>query len=174
MAVATNTYGSVDEVAALTVMYTDDGVYDLETRPTLGQVETFLDRVSAILNMVLAREGFSVPVTQADAALALDDFAVEHAAYLCHSVNRAGPYVPGNEQLRGRTAFEVIREAAASFIQEWAGGLEALGATRTRAGTYGLGCRTQDADGDELTPFFQRKMMGNEVVDWEDYDEDEE
>jgi len=151
MAIGASSYGSVAEVAALCTMYTSSGTFSASTRPTLTQVETFVDRVSGILNVILAREGFATPVSQADAKLVMDDFAVEHAAYLCHAANRAGPYVPGNEQLRGRTA-----------------GLEALGATRTRVGTYGLGCRTEDEGGDELTPFFQREMMGNEVVDWED------
>jgi len=168
MAIGASSYGSVAEVAALCTMYTSSGTFSASTRPTLTQVETFVDRVSGILNVILAREGFATPVSQADAKLAMDDFAVEHAAYLCHAANRAGPYVPGNEQLRGRTAFEVIRQAAADFIEEMAAGLEALGATRTRVGTYGLGCRTEAEGGDELTPFFQGEMGGNEVVDWED------
>lgn len=167
MAIGDNSYGTVAEVAALTLRYTHAGSYDATTRPTLTQVETFVDRVSAILNVLLAEAGFAIPVTQADAKLALDDFAVDQAAELCHAANGAGTYAPGSEVLRGRTPREAIIEAAAAFVSDHADGLEALGATRERHLTEGLACRTEDDGGDEIVPMFQREMMGNAIVDWD-------
>jgi len=158
----------VEEVAALTPSYTDDGEYDLTTRPTLAQVEKFLDRVSAVLNVALAQAGFSVPVTQADAALAIDEFAVEHATYLCQAANRAGPYFPDSRQLSMGSAYDLLREAALRFVAEMAAGLEALGVPRTRHLSHGLACRTADDGGNEIVPVFQREMIGNRIVDWDE------
>lgn len=168
MAIGTNTYGTVIEVAAVTPQYTDEGVYTPATRPTLTQVETFLDRVSGVLNVALAQAGFAVPVTQADAALALDEFAVEHAAYLCQAANRAGPYFPDSRQMSAGSAYDMLRKAALAFVKEMAAGIEALGVTRTRHLSYGLQCRTADDGGDAIVPPFQRGMIGNEIVDWDE------
>jgi hypothetical protein len=168
MAISANSYGSVAEVEALTPRYLDGGSYDADTQPTLTQVETFIDRVSGILNVLLAQAGFVVPVTQADAKLALDDFAVDQAVQLCHAVRGSGPYAPGSTELRGRRARTVILEEAYAFVERYAAGLEALGAERTRTLTEGLACREQDDSGDDLVPPFQREMVGHEIVDWDD------
>lgn len=157
MAIGDNSYGSVAEVETLVGRYTADGVFSTATRPTATQVEKFIDRVSAVVNVLLAEAGFAIPVSQADAKLALDDFVVEQAALLCHAANGAGPYAPGSESLRGSPMKVVLREAEA-FIGEHAVGLEFLGATRDRASTYGLQCREEDDGGDELVPAFPMEV----------------
>jgi len=167
MAIGDNSYGSVAEVAALVGRYTSSGSFSDSTRPTSTQVEKFIDRVSALVNVLLAEQGFAVPVGQADAKLALDDFVVEQAVQLCHAANGAGPYAPGSESLRGQSPMKVIMREAEGFIGEHAVGLEFLGATRTRAATYGLACREEDEAGDELVPPFSREMIGHVIVDWD-------
>lgn len=168
MSIGANSYGSVVEVAALTPLYaTSSGTYSASTRPTLTQVEKFLDRVSAIVNVLLAEAGFAIPVSDADAKLALDEFVVARAVELCHAANGAGPYAPGSEEMRAGSPFRAIVKDAAAFITEHADGLEALGATRSRHLTFGLTCRTTDDAGDDIHPIFQRKMMGNVVEDWD-------
>jgi len=167
MAIGDNSYGSVAEVEALTTAYTTDGNYTTGTRPTQSQVETFIDRISAILNVILAGLGFEIPIAQADVVLMLAEFVTDHAAYLCHGTNRAGPYAPGSEQLRGRSPFEIIRKEAEAFLEKHASGLAALGATRDRALSYGLGCRTETDSGTTLEPPFQRTMLGDEIADWD-------
>lgn len=168
MAILANSYGSDAEVAALVPRYTTGGAFTSSTRPTLTQVEKFLDRVSSVLNVLLAEEGFVIPVTQADCKLALDDFAVAQASELAHAANGAGPYAPGNEEMRhGRSAFQIILREAAEFINKHADGFELLGATRTRSLTSGLACRTQDDAGNDLHPMFSREQFGNEILDWD-------
>lgn len=169
MAIGANSYGSTDEVGALTPLYaTATGViYSTTTRPTLAQVEKFVDRVSGILNVLLAEAGFKVPVSQADAKLALDEFVVAQVVELCHAANGAGPYAPGSEEMRAGSPFRTIEREAAEFIGKHAAGFAALGATRSRVLAYGLQCRTEDDGGDGIVPIFQRKMMGNEIVDWD-------
>lgn len=159
MAIGANSYGSVAEVAALTGRYTNAGSYDGTTRPTLTQVEKFIDRVSGMLNLLLAEAGFAIPVTQADAKLVCDEFVVEQAVQLCHGANGAGPFAPGSERLRARTAFQIISGEASEFVSEHAVGFEFLGATRSRNLTYGLDVRLEDDDGEDLEPMF--------TVEWE-------
>ena len=160
-------YGSISEVEALVGRYTSSGDFTSSTRPTLAQVERFIDRISAIVNVLLAEQGFSVPVTQVDAKLALDEFVVQEAVQLCHAANGAGAFAPGSRELRNQTPFQIITKEAEEFITQHAAGLEALGATRSRHLTYGLACRTVDDAGEDIVPIFSRKQMGNVVVDWE-------
>jgi hypothetical protein len=161
MAIGDNSYGSVAEVAALTGRWTNEGSYDGTTRPTLTQVETFIDRVSGMLNLLLAEAGFAVPVSQADAKLVCDEFVVEQAVQLCHGANGAGPFAPGSEQLRSRTAFEIISREASEFVTAHAAGFGFLGATRSRDLTYGLQATLTDTSGDDLEKMFTRE-------DWPD------
>jgi len=172
VALGSNSYGTVAEVGALTPLYaTATGTtYDATTRPTITQVEKFIDRVSAIVNVLLAEAGFAVPVTQADAKLALDEFVVMQAAHLAAYANGAGPFVSGGEEMRYTTPTRVITKDAELFIADHADGFEALGATRIRTLTYGLECRTQTADGDDIHPPFSRWQAGQSVFDWEDDD----
>ena len=156
MAIGANSYGSVAEVAALTRRYTSGGTYNSGTNPSTTQVEKFIDRVSATVNVLLAEQGFTVPVSQADAKLALDDFVVGQVALFCHGANGNGIYAPGSEQLRNTTPMRVVMKEAEGFIGEHAAGIEALGATRTRHLTQGLACRETDDEGTAIEPMFVR------------------
>lgn len=167
MAVGDNSYGSIGEIEALIGRYTDEGALTAATRPARAQVERFIDRVSAIVNVALAQAGFAVPVSQEDAVSALADFVVDQAVQLCYAANGAGPYAPGAKQLRGRRPRAAILQEAFDFVADFASGLQALGATRTRMLTNGLDCRTQDESGQDLVPFFHREMIDHEIDDWD-------
>lgn len=165
MAIGANSYGSVAEAEALVRHFTSSGSFTTSTHPTLLQVETFIDRVSALVNAVLAQLGFEIPVTQADAKLVLDHFVVEEVADLCEAANRAGRFY--GEQLRDRSRFRVVFDDCVSFLESQAEGLEALGATRERSLTYGLGFWDADDAGDEIEPIFSRKWMRQQITDWD-------
>lgn len=167
MAIGANSYGTLAEIEALVPRYCEEGFFTATTRPARTQVEKFTDRVSALVNVLLAEQGFEIPVSQADAKLALDDFVVAQVVQLCHGSNGAGNFAPGSEAMRSRTPFMLITREAAEFIGKHADGLELLGATRTRHATDGLECRTTDDAGDEIVPMWQRKMMGHKVLDWD-------
>ena len=167
MAIGANSYSSLSDVEAQVGRYTDEGKFTATTQPTRTQVERFIDRVSAIVNVVLAQEGFTIPVTQADAVAALADFVAFQVTQLCHAANSAGPYAPGSESLRGMLPRTAIIQDATDFVTSFAAGLESLGATRTSSLTNGLGCRTQDEAGNDLAPPFQRGMISNEIPDWD-------
>ena len=67
MSIGANSYGSAAGVAALVPRYANgSGTFATTDRPTLAQVETFIDSVSGILNSILAEAGFQIPVTDDD------------------------------------------------------------------------------------------------------------
>lgn len=149
-------YGSIAEVVALTSRYAGaskdfSGAND---RPTQAEVTAFLNRVSALLDVMLAQLGYAVPVTNATAKLMLDEFTVEQVVQLVYAANGAGTFAPGSEQLRGHTAFQIITKEAKTFLEVWGNGLEAVGAERPYGYTYGLAATITDDDDDTLQPPF--------------------
>jgi hypothetical protein len=169
MPVGANSYGSAADVAALTNSYLNaSNAYDTTTIPTLAQVEGWIDQVSGIMNAALAGQGFTVPVTQADAVLAIKSIIVESVADLSHAANLAGRYFTNSAQERGITAMSAIRKQILEWVESFASGLEALGVAR--AGETGGGdilSRTIDTAGDDITPIFQRKGFGNRFENWD-------
>lgn len=161
MAIGANSYGSVAGVAALTPRFSGTD-FAATTRPTLAQVESWINQVSGMLNSVLSEAGFDIPVSQADAKLMLDAFTNEEVAAMVEGVNGAGRFGPAaaGKSSRRKGHFAMILEDARAFIEVHALGIERLGATRTYSQTAGLGFRDTDASGDETHPLFQREDFG--------------
>lgn len=157
MALAANSYGTGSDVAALTPRFTNNGVYDTTTRPTLAQVEAWVDRVSAALNILLAEQNFHIPVTQADCKLMLALFVSTEVADLCNYANSAGRFFQNQNYVTG--PWQAIQKEAADFIAKHAEGFEKLGAARTAAGLNGLDARITDDAGNSIEPFFTRTQF---------------
>lgn len=152
MAVGANSYGAGTDVAALTPRFTNAGTYDGTTRPTLTQVEGWIDQVSSILNVLLAEQSFSIPVSQSDVKLMLKTFVATEVADLCNYANSAGRFFQNQQFTTG--PWQAIQKEAADFIAAHANGIEALGATRTHAGLKGLAWRDTEDNGETLSPQF--------------------
>lgn len=161
MAVGDNSYGTVAEVQALCPRVT----FGETSIPTSTQVEQFIDRVSAIINVLLAREGFAIPVTQADCLLALDEFVVQEAVDLVDAVLRMGRFF--SDKVGARSKAELIRKDARDFIEDNSLGFELLGATRSYNITAGLDFNATDDAGNLIEPIFDRKMMHQSIIDWD-------
>lgn len=171
MAISANSYGSVAEVEALSGRYTNDsGKYSSTTTPTLAEVERFLDRVSAMVNICLAKHGFAIPVSQETIKLALDEFTVQQSTLLCHAANGAGPFTPNSEELRDvrqKSPFSIISKDACQFIEDNLAAFVQLGLESAKDTTFGLNYRSTDDSGDPIEPIFQRKQFGNNNIDWD-------
>lgn len=169
MTLAANSYGDVDEIAALVPRYGNSGgFFDSTTRPTLAQVESLTDQVSATLNSILATAGFSIPVTQADAVLLLDLWVNQEVAAIAEGINgsgRFGPMAGATQDSRGRWA--LIREDAEDFVNANAVGLERLGAAREHDMLSGAAFREEDNSGREIFPLFQREAFGGHHTNWD-------
>lgn len=135
MTIGANSYGSTGGVAALTPRYANgSGVYDGTTRPTLTQVESFIDQVSSLLNVMLSQKGFSTPITNATGLLMLAMFVNEEVAQICEGINGSGRFGPGQKQI-GRSRYQLITADVQDFIATNADGIESVGATRTDTST---------------------------------------
>jgi len=168
MSVYDHSYGTPADVAALVPRYTDSTtrVFNSSTRPTIQQVETYIDRISAILNVLLAEQGFAIPVVQQDAAMALAELVIESVIDLCHAANSAGRFFSDRE-LRGQSPMKILRNELADWIETHAAGFENLGATRSTSNAEQIGYRGEDEGGDSTFPIFQRSGFGNEFTDWD-------
>ena len=164
MTVGANSYGSTAEVQALIGRY---GTLSTTSRPTLAQVETWIDNASATLNVMLAKAGFSIPITQASAKAAVGQMVVEVAVDLCHAANSTGRFFTDRALERGVSPMKVLRAEMADWVEAMAPGLELLGASRTYSALSGIAYRDSDNSGDATAPIRQRKEFGNVFTEWD-------
>jgi len=129
MAIGVNSYGSVSACEGLVKKYAGSG-FSTTTNPTLLQVEGYIDRVSGIVNVLLAEQGYDIPVVDADGKLALDEFVNQTAAALCEAANSSGRFF--SERAAETGTFTMIAQEAEAFIVQHAQGFEDLGAARSR------------------------------------------
>jgi len=165
MSLDSNSYGSVVGVAKMVPRYAANGTFSDSTRPAFSQVETWLDQVSSVLNIMLAEYGFSIPVEQADCVRALALFVNSEVAAMCDGVNGSGRFGPTNksQSKQGTILLVDVRE----FVKNNAAGLERMGATRAYGALSGLSFRDTDDSGDETSPIFQREGFGETYRDWD-------
>lgn len=164
MALDSTSYGSVVGVAAHVKHLTNAvGSFDTQTRPTLTEVESFLDQVSDVLNGWLARAGYTIPVSQENAARVLARYANLGAAGHCELAQRNSGYSPDNENERENEFFALFK-LAESYIES--GALAALGAAVASDSAppllSGLRIGGGTSSGQALTPMFSRGMFGNQ------------
>lgn len=163
MALDSNAYGSIAGVAAYVQhMANSGGSFDNTTAPTLTQVEEFLNQASDMLNGWLARNRYTIPVSQADAVRVLSRYANLGAAGLCELSMRSSGYSADDENRR-ENKFLKMFEGAEDYINS--GALAALGAASSSTSVppplsgFRIGGTT--TGGLALRPIFSRTMFGN-------------
>ena len=162
-----NSYGSVAGVAAYVPTYTNVGAFDTSTTPTLAQVESWIDEVSAIANTGLRAAGFTVPMTQADAVRAIRGLINQQVAALVQLSRGAGRFASERALNSSLSAIGMIRKELLDFIEINGDGWEALGANRAASKRDEISFRDTDEAGDPTAPIFQRKGFGNRFTDWD-------
>lgn len=134
MTIGANSYGSTAEVAALTRHVLDGNVtFSPSTVPTLTEVETIINRVSGVLNSALAAFGLDIPIDQADAKLACDDWAVR---WTVQEMRKAYPHL--GIQIEESTSNQSIVESARDFVDMFGLGFKNLGEVVDDASSQGL------------------------------------
>ena len=175
MTLLTDSYGTVAEVLAFTMHLMDgESNFNSTTSPTITEVEKFIDRSSAYVNISLQASGLSTPVTNTTAVLMLDDWVVSKASKMVELTQRGAGYSEGEES---RTAtFRAIGKDAAEFVADNLLGFKRIGVTVGHALSEGLaftGLDDQDErdDPDDSTleqPMFTRNKFeatDNDVVE---------
>jgi hypothetical protein len=167
---ASDSYGTAAGVAALDPLDADTTTHTFlsTTFPTLQEVVNWIDEVSAIMNVALAGAGITTPVSQATVKKMLGAYVQEIVADLCHFAHGTGRFYTDRQIEKGVSPITQIRRDIASWVNDYAGAMEAAGAARgTDSPTNTIGYRDTDESGDEVTPLFQRKAYGEASRNWD-------
>lgn len=139
MAIRSDSFGSVAEVTAYTRHLLDgESGYSVTTRPTLTEVEKFIDRASALVNACISAAGFTPATVYANstAKLALDDWVVTKAARMVELTQRGTGY---SEAEGSRLAgFDGMMKDACAYVQGLTAGWKELGITVNQPSSEGL------------------------------------
>lgn len=172
MAINADSYGTVAGVAALARTWTtddtflDEDAYTQATNPSLTTVENWINQVSAILNIALAKYGFVVPITTPRGVLAAGSIIEQITADLVAYANSKGRFMTDKYSKSGMSIWRAIREDLDQWVLEYAPGLEQDGAQRQASNIDEIGFRSTDERGKPTAPIFQRDGFGNTFQDW--------
>lgn len=115
-------YGTSSGVAALVPRYVNGaGAFDASTRPTLNQVNEWLEQVSAVLDAAMTAEHMTTPVT-GDLSTALEFFVNQEVAAIAEGVNGSGRFGPSQSE-PGATRFQLILTDVRQFVSTYAKGV---------------------------------------------------
>lgn len=158
-------YGEPNDVGSLVPRWVNtSGHFDATTRPTLGQVQGWVNEVSEMLNVILSAYGFTIPVTHSRALLMLNMFVNQEVAAICEGVNGSGRFGPTGKQVGKAGRFALMTKDVQEFIDAISIGLEQMGVPRTYSLASNIGYRGTDEDGNDIAPLFQRSDFGNQVI----------
>jgi len=116
MTIRADSYGSVEAVAALTRHLLDGApMFNESTRPTLTEVEGFIDRWSAVLNVALLSNGTAAPVAHEMIKLTADQFVIRQAAAEVELTHRGAGW-GDTENTRARALMMTDANATAAAI----------------------------------------------------------
>lgn len=151
MAIRSDSYGTTSEVKALTRHLLDgQSAFNTTTRPTASEVEKFIDRASAALNVALSRVGLTTPITNTTAKLLCDDWVVSRAVEWVELTQRGQGY-SGEEGSR-TGAFRGLYQAAEEFADKNALGLKRVGAAVSDPTHQGVAFTGMAAYADRVDP----------------------
>lgn len=185
MAIRADSYSSVSEVRAYTKHLLDGANSFTEaTRPTVAEIEKFIDRASAALNVALNGVGLTTPVTNSTAKLLCDDWVTDRAVAFAELTHRGAGFNEG-ENSRQRVFLD-LAGSAMQFVNDNRLGFVRLGVGVGAAMSQGLAftgidAEDQRSDPDDSTlrqPAFKRGLFddpegsGYSVTDANDEGED--
>jgi len=163
MTLRADSYGSTGEVRANTRHLLDgQTTFNSTTRPTVTELEKFIDRASGVLNLALRGVGLAVPITNSTAKLSCDDWVVNHASAHVELTQRGAGFSDGENTRAG--SFMSLNQSAQDFASMYALGFKRLGVTVSDSASdglqfTGLDARPERDDPDDTTlrqPIFQR------------------
>ncbi len=132
MSLRADSYSSTGEVKAFTRhLLAGQSNFNSTTRPTLTDLEHFIDRVSGVLNVSLAQSGF-LPTNfrvNSTAKLMGDDWVTTQAVKYTELTQRGTGYSEADGSRIG--AFNGLYKAAADFIDANKLGLQRIGVPQT-------------------------------------------
>ena len=153
MAIRSDSYSSTSEIKAFTRHLLDgQSTFNSTTRPTLTDLEKFIDRASGVLNLALSQHGFRPTdiITNSTAKLACDDWVSARAAEYAELTRRGAGY---SDAEGSRTdAFSNLAKRATDFIKANSLGFVRLGVTQTYKMGDGIAFTALDAQKNRTDP----------------------
>ncbi len=166
MGLRSDSYASVAEVTAFTRhLLHGQSAFNSTTRPTATELETFIDRASGVLNVAMASQGLTTPVTNTTAKLLCADWVTAQASMYTEMTQRGVGFNSGEGS---RTSyFKGLHERANEFARENVLGFVRLGVTQATKKSAGLAFtgetvqedRTDQDDSSLEQPLFRRKQF---------------
>jgi len=126
-------YGTQAQVATMASTWTEDGVWDEYSNPTLLEVEEWLEQVSAEFNIALGSHFFVSPIdpiASPNAYKTVSRYVVNLVADLCNFKNSSGRFFTEKAIERGITPMAAIQRDMNNWIKMNADGLLADGVTQ--------------------------------------------
>ncbi len=135
MAIGANSYGSVAGVEALSWRFTNAGSFDGTTKPTLVQVESWIDQVSGVINLTLAGCRYTtLPITIDTIIDTFDLYVNQITADIVegsHDIGRLGPTALTNARTGSiKAMWGMVAGEVATFIRDQCDAFEYLGLDR--------------------------------------------
>jgi len=127
-------YGTAAGVGALSALYSDNGTFTASTRPTLTQVNTWLDSVSSLLDTALEDEGFTTPVTTAAIVKEFNLLVEGIVNDLVNYSHSAGRFFTKKYLESGMSPFMTIDKELHEWVKRKSVGLEAQGLVKDSVG----------------------------------------
>ena len=153
MTIRGDSYGSAAEVVAFTrYLLAGQSTFNSTTRPTVTEVEKFIDRASGVLNVAISRVGFAPAQVRANstARLECDDWVIARTAEYVELTQRGQGF--GDEENQRYVSFRNMHKAAADFAKVSALGWQRLGVVRTSPLGEGLKFTGEDASDQRADP----------------------
>ena len=170
MTIRGDSYSSVNDVLAWTRhLIEGQTTFNSTTRPTITEVESFINEASGVLNLALVQEGFNIPsvIANSTAKLSCDNWVRSWAVSfveLTHPMQGFGGDT-GNriELLQG------MHGSSLEFVDNASRGFKQLGVTQTYSKSNvvkftGETLQADRADPDDSTlqqPYFKRGQFDN-------------
>lgn len=170
MTIRSDSFSSLAEITAFTRHLLDgQSAFNSTTRPTVTELEKFIDRTSGRLNIALSKAGFTPSAIYANstAKLACDDWVTNYAARYVELTQRGTGY---SENEGGRLpAFELLGTAD-EFVNSNKPGFVLLGISQNYRASDGLqftgmivaSDRTDPEDTNLEQPVFKRNQFEGE------------
>lgn len=168
-----DSYGTVEGVAALARTWTRDETfidstpYVEGTNPSLSSVVMWIDQVSAMLNVALAKYGFVTPLTTVRSRLAAQAIVEQLVADVVKYVNNQGRFFSQRFLDSGQSVWRTVRGDLDLWVLEFSPGIVEAGESQGTTNIDEIGFRSTDEGGDPTSPIFQRKEFGNRFQDWD-------
>jgi hypothetical protein len=167
MTLNANSYSSVAEVLAMTRHMLDGApTFDEATRPSLTEVEGFIDQISAELNDAIRACGLAIPIAAAGPKMSCDLWVRVRAAAMVELTQR-GTGFDGSEDSRYKALWDLLNEDPFAWVEKRCQSWSDQGVTMTEAAsgalTYtALNSHDNRSDPKNTTreqPIFRRRMF---------------